>query len=388
MNRQRTPETLVKQALEVEPSAAEREVVWQAIVEQLDERDARAPTPARRLLRRDPRLARLAAVGLAALAAALAAVALLPTGDQHRGSGTPLVATASAAEVLSATATSARSALPVVGPGEYLFTRTSRTISGEGAASVDTATWTATDGSARIVDRERASRLVRGPRGDIVRKRRTETAITSYRPGSEIGLVSENGVTRRPPPPQLSPNWRHVVGGDEVVTLPAEREALLASLRAGAERAARAYRQPRPPGYYPRVDRTYELAGRDLLVVETATALLVQAPLSPTQRAALLSLLADAPGWYRPGTSTEPIQIRNLGPTEDALGRHGLAVEFAIELTSDEARAASPGTFDLVLDAEAGRLLETRSYEHGPDAEPVRLTVVAQRVVDAIDAQP
>jgi hypothetical protein len=187
------------------------------------------------------------------------------------------------------------------------------------------------------------------------------------------------------PPPQLSPNWRYVVPGDEVVSLPAERDALLASLRARAERAAHVYQRPRPEGYYPRVDRTYELSGPDLLVVETATDLLVEAPLSPGQRAALLSLLADAPDWYQPGTSAKPIQIRNLGATKDALGREGIAVKFTIELTSAETRGASPGTFDLVLDPEAGRLLETRSYEHGPEAEPVPLTVVAQRVVDSID---
>jgi hypothetical protein len=230
------------------------------------------------------------------------------------------------------------------------------------------------------------SRVVRGPGGDTVRKWRTETAITSYRPGSAIGLVIENGLKRRTPPPQLSPNWRYVVPGDAVVRLPAERDALLAALRAGAERAARAYERPRPQGYHPRVDRTYQLWGRDLLVINTAIALLVEAPLSRGQRAALLSLLAHTPDWYQPGTSAEPIRIRNLGPTKDALGREGIALKFALELTAGEARDASPGTFELVLDPEAGRLLETRSYEHGADAEPVLLTLVAQRVVDSIDA--
>jgi hypothetical protein len=116
-------------------------------------------------------------------------------------------------------------------------------------------------------------------------------------------------------------------------------------------------------------------------VVETATDLLVEAPLRPAQRAALLSLLADAPGWYRPGSSAEPIRIRNLGPTTDARRRDGIAVRFTIELTGAETRGASEGTFDLVLDPEAGRLLEIRSYEHGADAEPVLRTVVSQRVV-------
>jgi len=38
---------------------------------------------------------------------------------------------------------------------------------------------------------------------------------------------------------------------------------------------------------------------------------------------------------------------------------------------------------DLVLDPDAGRLLEIRSYEHGRNAEPITLTVETQRVVDS-----
>jgi len=388
MNQHRTPETLVRETLEVEPSAADRGAVWQSIVERLGEGEAPGRTPTLELVRRHLRLPRLAAVGLAALAATLAAVALLPAGDERGGSQAPLLATASAAEVLNATATSARSALPAVGPGEYLFTRASSAIRGEGASTVGIESWTATDGSARIVERERSSRPGRHVRGRCVEPTRSnrrakrctryisQVTTTSYRAGSDIGVVAANGVETRMPPPQLSPNWRYVVPGDDVVRLPAER-------------AARVYQRPRPKGYFPRVDRTYELSGRDLLVVETATDLLVEAPLSPGQRAGMLSMLADAPDWYQPGASAEPIQIRNLGQTKDALGRNGIALKFTIELTSgetgDEARGASPGTFDLVLNPEAGRLLETRSYEHGPAAEPVLLTVVAQRVVDSTD---
>jgi hypothetical protein len=401
MNQHRTPETLVKETLDVEPAATDRTAVWQSIVERLGEHEAPARRPTLERVRRHLRLTRFAAVGLAALAATLAAVALLPAGDERDGSHAPLLATASAAEVLNATAMSARSALPAAGPGEYLFTRASSAIGGEGASTVGIESWTATDGSARIVEHERSSRPGRRVRGRCVKPMRSngraqrctrnisQVTTTSYRSGSVIGVITANGIERRMPPPQLSPNWRYVVSGDEVVRLPAKRDALLASLRARAERAARVYERPRPKGYYPRVDRTYELAGRDLLVVETATDLLVEAPLSPGQRAAMLSMLADAPDWYQPGASAEPIQIRNLGPTKDALGRNGIALKFTIELTSDETgdetRGASPGTFDLVLDPKAGRLLETRSYEHGIEAAPVLLTVAAQRVVDAID---
>ena len=38
---------------------------------------------------------------------------------------------------------------------------------------------------------------------------------------------------------------------------------------------------------------------------------------------------------------------------------------------------------DLVLDPDAGRLLEIRSCEDGRNAEPIPLTIEAQRVVDS-----
>jgi hypothetical protein len=374
-----TPETLVRQVLEVEPSAADREIVWESIVERLVDPPSRRRVPAMK------RLTRLAVPALAALVATLAAIALLPAGDERGRSSAPAPATASAAEVLTATARSAHSALPAVGPGEYLFARTSLTITGEGPVSVDTRSWTATDGSARIVDVERARRRVRDAKGKLVEKWQTETTVTTYHAGSARGVVAENGVERPTLPPELSPNWRYVVPGDEVTRLPPDRDALLASLRARAGRAAELYGRPRPEGYYPRVDRTYELAGPDMLVVETATALLVEAPLNPAQRTAMLSMLADAANWYRPGTSAEPIEIRNLGQTEDALGRDGIALKFTMEVTSDEIAGASSQIFDLVLDPQDGRLLEIRSYEHGPGADPVLRTVASQRVVDSMD---
>lgn len=387
MTQHRTPETLVKETLGVEPSPADRRAVWHSIAERLGDDEARGRTPARERFRRLRRLPDLAAVGVAALAATLAAVALLPAGDEPRDSGAPTLATASAAEVLDATARSAGSSLRSVGPGEYLFVRSRLTVPGVGASRVDTSSWTAIDGSARIVAHER--RCVERERTDGGAERcaryATEVTTMTYRAGSDAGVVTEDGVERPPAVPQVSLNWRHVVSGEEVVRLPADRDALLASLRARAEGAARVYERPRPKGYHPRVDRTYELWGRDLLVVQTATDLLLEAPLSPAQRTAMLSMLADAPGWYEPGTSAEPIEIHNLGSTEDALGREGIALRFTLELTPGETRRASPGTFDLVLDPQAGRLLETRSYEHGAGAEPVTLTVVAQRVAESID---
>ena len=378
MSQDRPLETLVGEICAAEPSESERAAIWQSVVEQLTDDQAaqrtRSLKPTRRWLqaRREVQVARLAALAAGAIAVTLAVIALLPTADRSGGSK----ATASAAEVLNATAISAGSLWPVVDPGEYAYARVRHSVQGEGAMTAYTESWTAIDGSARIVAREGS-----GSASDVF----TE----SYRAGSTRGSVIEDGVKRRMPPPQLRPDWRYVVSGDEVVRLPTKRRALLASLRAGAERAARLYARPRPKGYYPRVDRTYELSGRDLLVVETATSLLVQAPLSPRQRAAMLSLLAHAPDWYRPGASTKPIEIRNLGRTEDALGRSGIALRFTIELNREEAgrderRGAMQGTFDLVLHPQGGRVLEERSYEHGLDKEPVVLTVEEQRVVDSI----
>ena len=171
--------------------------------------------------------------------------------------------------------------------------------------------------------------------------------------------------------------WRAVVSSDEVVRLPVERDTLLASLRAGAERAAAEHRK-RPDPHRTLGGRdvrllNIKLYGLDLLVVDTVTRMLVDAPLNPDQRAALLSLLADTPAWYRPGSSSEPLQIRNLGPTKDALGRDGTAVQTVAA--------------DLVLDVDGGRLLEVRYYEHGRDAAPITLTVEAQRVVDSTSGE-
>jgi hypothetical protein len=355
MNQHRTLEMLVKETLEVEPSAAEREAVWLSVAERLSEQQESPP------VRRRSRPPRLAAVGLAALAVTLALVTLLPTADEP-GGPLPRASEAQASAILKETATSAASALPAVGPGQYLFARTSSVIQGEGASSVDTKSWIATDGSGWIVRHERSSRG-------------SETATTRYRAGSDTALHTEDGVERRYAP---TLGWRAVVGGDEVGRLPAERDALLASLREGVVRAVREYRDRvraakaagKDRNHYP-IFREIERSGRDLIVVEAATDLLVEAPLSPDQRAALFSLLADAPDWYQPGSGAEPIQVRNLGPTEDALGRNGTAVRV--------------GALDLVLDPDAGRLLETRSHEHGPNGEPVRLTLETQRVVDSID---
>ena len=72
--------------------------------------------------------------------------------------------------------------------------------------------------------------------------------------------------------------------------------------------------------FYPALDQL-RLWGRDLFVIEAVTGLLVWAPLSADQRAALFSLLADIPAWYQPGASDAVLRIRDLGPVRDALGR-------------------------------------------------------------------
>ena len=79
------------------------------------------------------------------LAVILAAGALLPMADKA-GGPVPTASSAEAAAILNATATSTRSALPAVRPGEYMFARTSLTGPGMGAATVVTKSWTATDG--------------------------------------------------------------------------------------------------------------------------------------------------------------------------------------------------------------------------------------------------
>jgi hypothetical protein len=247
-----------------------------------------------------------------------------------------------------------------------------------GAVRVDSSSWAAPDGSARIIDRARSASGV-------------ETSTTRYHTGSNVALETADGVTTRRTPELGS--WRAVVPGYHVVRLPTERNALLAALRAGVDRAVRRLQaiaghpaRDQPGGvrnHYPILDQV-ELSGRDLLVVETATQLLTWAPLNPDQRATLFSLLASIPEWYEPGTSATPITIRDRGRTKDALGRPGSGVRIAAESTREETARAGGWLVDLVLDQDTGRMLETRSYEHGPNAEPVRETVKTQRIVDTI----
>jgi hypothetical protein len=383
VTRHRTLEILVKETLEVEPRAAEREAVWQSIAAQLSEEMRPRSTAMAELVRRRPRrrrrprAGRVMAAATAALAIGLVTLTLLSSSDK---SGTLLLATseARAAAILNTTANHARVGVPAVGPGQYLFAQTSSAVTGEGAIRVDSKSWTATDGSAWIVDHQRSSRGV-------------ETSTTRYVAGGDVALDTVDGVTTRRTP-KLG-GWRAVVAGYEVVKLTSDRDALLVTLRAGVDRAVRqlqaiAERPPREqPGgvrtHYPGLDQV-ELWGRDLFVVETVTQLLMWAPLSPDQRATLLSLLANIPQWYQPGTSATQAQIRSLGPTKDALGRAGTAVRIAADPAPEQAARTGSWLVDFVLDQDAGRVLETRSYEHGPNAEPVRGTVKTQRVVDDI----
>ena len=393
MNRHRTPETLVKETLEVEPSSADRDAVWQAIVTRLREGEASGPVANPALVRRHPRRLRLphpAAVGAVAFAVILAVLALLPMPERpgkpsptppKPGSQLPAGSGAEAAAVLNATASSSRSALPAVGPGEYLFARTSTVVPGDegGPAGSVTKSWTGTDGSALIVERARSWRGCPSyprPSPDCRPHWVSGANTTRYRAGSDVGVVrTDDGreIPLRPDPFR----WREVVPGDEVVGLPAEPGALLASLRAGTERAAAEHRKRHDP-HRKLVGRdttllNMELYGLDLAVVHNITFMLVDAPLNPDQRAAMLSLLADAPDWYRPGSSSEPLPVHSLGPTMDALGRDATAVQV--------------GATDLVLDVDGGRLLEIRSYEHGRGALPITITVEQQRVVGSTNGQ-
>jgi hypothetical protein len=384
MNAQRTLETLVRTTLEGEPSHAERDAVWEAIVARLREGAATGRTA------RPLRMPLPAAVGAAVLAVILAALALLPASDKP---GKPSQAApmpgrqlaagpaAEAAFVLNATARSSRRALPSVGPGEYLFARTSTVVQGDvgGPARFVTKSWTANDGSALILERSRSRRSCPSSarRATDCRPRWLSGANTTrYGAGGVVGVIhTGDGRKLRVRPDPF--RWRSVFLGDELVGLPADRLRLLAALRAGIERFAAEHRKrPDPHRKLGGRDMTLfniELHGADLAVVHNITEMLVDAPLDPDQRAGMLSLLADAPDWYRPGRSAEPLPVHSLGPTTDALGRDGTAVQV--------------GAADLALDVDGGRLLEIRSFEHGRDALPIVITVEDQRVVGSTNRE-
>lgn len=357
-----TMERFVRDALAPEPTATERDAVWRSIETRLDEQEAPVPAPAPvRTPRRRPRFAmpRLAVAGMAAgaTACALAGVALLPAGDR---AGTPLLAEASAAEVLKATARSA-AALPAVGGGQVLYARVAAIPPGGTLERASlTETWTAPDGSGRVLEAVRGGRV---------------TGETTYRAGDERGRRADG--TRL----EAEDGWRAVVGGAGVAELPGDADALLADLRERvAARAATGGLDD-----LGEIDRY----GRDLLVAATAVGLLVEAPLSPGQREAAFALLAGAEGWYEPGATATPPRIERAGTDRDALGREGTVVRVVLTLTPAEAgaargdREAVEWALDLVLDPDRGRLLEVREREEGPGSPAWVRVTEAQRVVDA-----
>jgi hypothetical protein len=344
-------ETLVR-GLETAPSEAEREAVWAAIVARVGEVEhvQIAPPSRRRFTAR-----RRVALAASATAAALLVIALLPSGRETR---VPLPANASAAEVLRATADGAADdGLPLIGPGQYLYARVETAPAAPHGQprgpTMIAESWTASDGSGLRIESVR--------RGEKTR----EVARVSYRPGSDLGHWIEAGteVTEKPG----RGNWRAVVSGARVQELPVDSGALLRMLRAGIDR-----------------DEFASLAERDLLVADTALDLLIEAPLSPEQRAAAFRVLADIPAWFAPGTSTRPVRAESLGMVEDSLGRSGIGVRITVDLTPGTAKHTSGSheihyTADLILDPEDGRLLEVREREFGQ----VR-TVAEQQVVDSL----
>jgi hypothetical protein len=190
MHRHRTLESLVKETLEAEPSPSERDAVWATILARVGEGEAWGRAPNLGLVRRRPRLPHPAVVGVAVGVIVLAVLALLPTPQKPR-EPLPRASSAEGVAVLNATASSTRSALPAVGPGERLYTRTSTTIRGEGRFRGKTESWTATDGSALIVQRSWSG-------GPCPPQRaapcwRFTASTTRYQAGSDVGVLSYDG---------------------------------------------------------------------------------------------------------------------------------------------------------------------------------------------------
>lgn len=291
------------------------------------ERDAAWGDLMRRL---DPprRSRRLLLVPAAAAVAATAAIALVPGGTDA-----PL-SSASAATVLLAAAEEADLGRP--GPGEELFVRERRsTPLGDGRTQVVvTRTWSAADGSGRM---------------EVDGRPREFSA-------------------------DFAETWRATLGSRQLQALPEEPTALLETLRAALRRAAGE-------------DPTLKLYGYDLGVVVTIIRLSADAPVTARQRAALLELLATAPEWTAPGSSVTPLATRNLGADRTADGREATRIRLELRFTPEEARELSidpePFALDLLLDTDAGRLVELREYEDGLSGDPIVTTIEAQRIVSA-----
>ncbi len=262
---------------------------------------------------------RLLAVPAGAAVAATVAIALVPG-----GADAPL-STASAATVLLAAAGEADLGAP--GPGEELFVQQRRTIPlGGGQTEVDlTRSWTAADGSIRIR-------------------------------GSE------------------DEGWRDTLTPAQVQALPTDPAELLEALRAAVREASGN-------------DRAMRVFGHDLGVVAVIYYLSTNAPVTAEQRAALLQLLATAPDWTAPGTSVTPLTTRNMGQDRSAQGDAVIRIRLELRFTAEEARELSvdpePFALDLLIDTDAGRLVELREFEDGLSGAPIVTTIEEQKIVSA-----
>src|SRR5690606_11467025 len=85
----------------------------------------------------------------------------------------------------------------------------------------------------------------------------------------------------------------------------------------------------------PRLDG-HSILGEDFLVLATVSSMLMEAPLTGEQRAALLEVIADAPDWYRSDGSAV-VEVTNQGKAKARSGAEGILIEASLRLNRIEA---------------------------------------------------
>lgn len=126
-----------------------------------------------------------------------------------------------------------------------------------------------------------------------------------------------------------------------------------------------------------------DIYGRDFIVSIGAIQLLSQAPLDSDQREALFRLLMTAPEWVTSKGSAR-LTFTNEGSVEARSGRTGQKLRMILSLPAeaDEGADLNPGiwTLDLVIDTDAGEVLELREFEVD-DQTPEVITIDKMAVI-------
>lgn len=361
-------EELRRSASRESMSLAEAEAVWDRVEKGVTDSDRvrdqvasrkSGPTVSHRL--------GLAGAVVAVAAIAIAVVSLGPwdqSGDSDGSFDLAGLGSASAAEVLGATADSARNHSSFVpGPGQVLYaTEGNYFLPTAAETKVYPQLATAPPGPLPRYEKE----WWIGPDGKGVEVQRIPD-LTSMDEGSiEWATVDRVGldVSRIGVDPEEGSEWPNSLTTGDLKQLPSDPQAALEFVRDAEDRAARTI------GHWQKFSQ--KSAGKDLNVLLRTMSLLTNAPLTGEQRAALFEVIMTAPEWYRANGRSE-VTIENRGPDTTVGGLEGIAIR--VQMGEDPylkrmsqrygVNLGAARYFDLIVDPEAGRFLEMQGGMKG-----------------------